>query len=56
MESAYGGLYEATLSSLLWSWLTQAEGSKVFYVLAELLAKKAESLKIKQKECCGTVL
>lgn len=49
MESVCGGLYVATLSSLLWSWLVQADWSTVFYVLAELLTEKAKSLKIKQK-------
>lgn len=49
MESECEGLSVATFSSLLSSWLMQADWLTVFYVLAELLAKKAESLKIKQR-------
>lgn len=55
-ESVYGGLYVTTFGSLLWSWLMQADWSTVFYMFAELFAIKADSLKIKQKECCGIVL
>lgn len=56
VESVYEGQYVTMLSYFLWSWLTQADRSTVFYMFTELFAIKADSLKIKEKEGCGILL